>query len=425
MTALERWCRIFPEYQRRWIFEQSRFAVAVKARQIGFSFATAAACVLAGLIDRRTQLILSASQELSDEVLTKARTHCEFLAGLGLKAANQFLVNNSTELAWVTGGRIKALPANPRTARSFSGDVYLDEAAYFLDPEGIRDAVFPMVTRTGNRLRVFSTPNGAQGTFYDWVTNPPAGWALHSVSIDDAIRDGFKINREELFSSVAGSDERLFGQWFGCQFLDADLQYFPTAMVEAARAWPTMPSLDGAEFFAGLDVGRDHDLTALTIVALLRGVCWVLPSITCKRTDFAEQKKVIREARRIFRWDKLHIDQTGLGRQLAEELVEEFGSEAVPVTFTNPVKADLVTRALRWFRDEKVMLPKCKEGDQLAAETVACRRIVTTSGNVQYDVPRTRNGHGDRFWSMCLALWGAGEPVSPRGMGKAPLLAVA
>lgn len=426
LHPLERWVQWFPAYQRRWIFERARFAVAVKSRQIGFSHATAAAAVFSGLFEKRPQLIISASQPLSDEVLAKAKAHCAVLAELGFSAATRFVVNNATEIAWASGGRIKALPANPRTARSFSGDVYLDEAAYLLDPEGIRDAVLPMVTRGNYRFRAPSTPNGAQGLFYDWVTSPPKDWKVHSVTVEDAIADGFRVDREELFHSVCNSDERLYGQWFGCQFLDADLQYYPTAMVEHARRWVgTVPDISDAEIYAGLDVGREHDLTALTVLAKVNDVLWTLKTITCKRTDFAEQKRLIRDARAIFRWDRLYVDCGGLGTQLAEELVTEFGkSEVKPYTFTNNSKHDLATRGLKWLRDGKVRFQRGEDGEALFQEAVAMRRKITASGAVVFEVPRTRAGHGDRLWSFLLALWGAGEPVAPRGMGQSPLLSV-
>jgi phage FluMu gp28-like protein len=425
--ALERWIKHFPAYQRRWIFERSRFAACVKARQIGFSTATAAACVFSGLLERRTQLIVSASQALSDEVLKKVRDHCDVLAAGGLRTANRFRVNKEDRVEWVSGGRVIALPSNPRTARGFSGDVWLDEYAYHLDPVGISDAIRAMAIRGDFRFRAFSTPNGAQGEFYDLIASPPKGWKVHRVSVDDAIRDGFKVDRDMLFHTVAGADERLFGQWFGCQFLDADLQYFPTAIVDRALEWDgELPSLRGAEFFAGLDVGRDNDLTALTVVSVIDGIAYVVAVMTCKRTEFKAQKALIRDARRLFRWQTLHVDETGIGRQLAEELVEDFGeSEVIPVAFTNQSKADMATRALRWFRDERVRFPKDDEGKALHAESIALRRVVTASGNVTYEIPRTRKGHGDRFWALALALQGAGEPQAPRGYGRSPLFAVA
>jgi phage FluMu gp28-like protein len=425
-AAFERWLLRLTPYQRALIFDDARFAAYVKARQIGFSVGIAAAVIWGAFVRRRPQIILSASQDLSDEVLDKVRKHIEILAAIGVPGIARFAVNSASEIAWEGRGRVVALPANPRTARSYSGDVWLDEAAYFLDPEGIRDATLPIAVTNDYLYRQISTPNGATGDFYDKISNPPPGWVVRQVDIDQAAAAGFKVDRETLFHTVAGGDERLFGQWFGCKFLDADLQYYPTAMVQAARNWEgELPDLRTAQIFAGLDVGRDHDLTALTIVALVGNVVWHLGTFTCKRTEFREQKALIRSARSTFGWEKLHIDRTGIGRQLAEELVEEFGAEeAIPVNFTNDTKADLVTRGLRWFRDGRVRLERGKEGEAMAQEAIAMRRTVTSAGNIVYDVPRTAAGHGDRLWSFLLALWGAGEPVAPRGFGKAPLMAV-
>lgn len=375
---------------------------------------------------RRPQLVLSASQDLSDEVLAKARSHAAILARLGYAGAADFAVDNATEIAWKGGGRIVALPANPRTARSFTGDVWLDEFAYHTDPEGIRDGAFPMASRGGWRVRVFSTPNGAQGLFHQWATTPPPGWAVHETTVDDAIADGLAVDLAKLWS-LCGGDERLFAQWYRCAFLDADLQYLPTALLRAALAWEgALPDLAAATWHAGLDVGRKRDVTALAIVAVVAGVAYVVAVLTCPRTAFGAQKALIRDARAVFRWDSLHIDETGIGAQLAEELVEEFGrEEATPVQFTEQSKADLCTRTLRWLKNGKLRFPKDATGALLHKQGVSLRRVVTKAAHVTYAFPRTADGHGDEFTSLMLALKGAGEPQIVRGLGGTPLLAVA
>lgn len=192
---VDRWLETnFVGYQLHWILDTSPFMLALKARQIGFSDATSGRAVYRGCIKRRPQLILSASQDLADEVLHKARIHCRTLAACGIRSATDFAVDNATEIAWRHGGRVVALPANPRTARSFSGDVYLDEFAYHADPEGIRDGAFAMAARGDYTISILSTPNGAQGLFYEWATNPPKGWNLHTIDVDEAIRQGFPVS---------------------------------------------------------------------------------------------------------------------------------------------------------------------------------------------------------------------------------------
>lgn len=426
------WLRgTFLRYQLRWILDDAPFAVALKGRQLGYTDASAGRCLLGALCHRRPQIVLSAAQDNANALLDAVRTHARFLARIGLPEAARFTVDNTEEVAWANGASVVALAANPRTARSFHGDVYFDEFAYHADAEAMWAAAAPMATRGDWRLRIISTPNGAAGKFYELCQRAEAGalgrgWSYHRVSLDDAERDGLRVDRERLLSLVGG-DERVFGEAYLCQFLDADLQYLPTTLVDAALSWKgSTPDLSDAELFAGLDVGRTQDITALTPLATMRRIAWVLTVLTAKRTAFKAQRHMIERARETFGWRRLVVDASGLGTQLAEELVERWGEdEVIPLQFTMPLKATLATGVFRWLRDNRLRLPKDAAGRALRDEMVAVRRRVTNAGNVLYESPRTSQGHGDRFWSMALALLGASGPELPRGVGDSPLMAVA
>lgn len=425
--VLIQWLRSsFLGYQLRWILEPARFALALKARQVGFSDATAAACILGGLRDKRPQIVLSAAQDNANELLAAVKAHCKFLAAVGFPAAADFAVDNTEEIRWRSGGSVIAIAANPRTARSYHGDLWLDEFHYHQDAAALWKAAAPMATRGDWRIRVFSTPNGAQGLFYDWCENQPPGWAFHRVSLDDAERDGLRVDRAALLSLVNG-DDRVFGEAYLCRFLDADLQYIPTALADAAWRWKgERPDLTGSPLFAGLDVGRTQDLTVLTPAALRERVAWIVATLTAKRTAFKQQRQMIFRAHERLGWERLAVDATGLGSQLAEELAESFGeSEVEQVTFTADVKADLATRVFRWLRDGRIRFERNEAGRLLHAETLAVRRKITAAGNVTYVSPQTAAGHGDRFWSMALALRAADQPELPRGVGLDPLFAAA
>lgn len=395
----------------------------MKSRQIGFSHATAAGAVLGALVHRRPQIILSASQDLSDEVLDKARKHAEVLAAYGYPGASRLAVDNATEIAWKGGGRIVALPASPRTARSFTGDVWLDEFAYHLDPKKIRDAAFPIALRGDWRVRVFSTPNGATGLFYEMASRPAAGWSRHEVTLDQAVSEGVPV---DVFAAhaLAGGDERVIDQWYRCRFLDGDLQYYPTAWLERALSWPgELTSIDHASLHAGFDVGRTRDLSVLVVVAVVGGLAYVLGVHTFARTRFSEQRKALAKLRAAYDWDTIHVDATGLGSQLAEELVEAWGEEEVhPVKFTPTSKESLFTGSFRWLSTNRLRLPKDAAGRELASEGQTIRRVISPSGTVQYLAPSGDGGHADRWTALCLALAGAGEPRPHRGVSAAPLV---
>jgi len=421
--ALQWWRGTLYPYQIQWITEPSRFALCVKSRQIGFSHATAAGAVLGALIHRRPQVILSASEDLSAEVLDKAKRHAEVLAAFGYPGANRLVVDNATEVAWKDGGRIVALPASPRTARSFTGDVWLDEFAYHLDPKKIRDAAFPIALRGDWRVRVFSTPNGATGLFYDMASRLGRGWVRHEVTLDDAVSEGVPVDREAAYT-LASHDERVIDQWYRCKFLDVDLQYYPTAWLERARAWAgSLDSIEGASLHAGFDVGRTRDLSVLVVIALVGRFAYVLGVHTFKRTKFSEQRKALAKLRSAYDWESLHVDATGLGSQLAEELVEAWGEDEVTaVKFTPESKESLITGAFRWLSSNALRLPKDETGAELSREGQTIRRVISAAGNVQYVAPSGEGGHADRWTALCLALKGAGEPRPTRGVSASPLV---
>ena len=69
--------------------------------------------------------------------------------------------------------RILALAANPRTARGFSGDLILDEMAFYEDIAGVWDAAEPILSSDPKFLcRIASTGNGRHNLFYRMVQDP-------------------------------------------------------------------------------------------------------------------------------------------------------------------------------------------------------------------------------------------------------------
>jgi phage FluMu gp28-like protein len=425
MTPLETWLgSCFLPYQLRWALDDAPFALCSKGRQLGMTDSCAAWAIMRSFYYGERVLFLSASERIAQEFLGTVRAHCQFLGAVGEQGITDLTTDNKEELTWHSGGRILALSSSERTARSWSGHVVFDEAAHHVDLESVYSAAAPMATRGAGQIRMLSTPAGAQGLWYTLCSSPPEGWSYHCVPLAVAERDGFTVDRARLLALVGG-DERMFAEAYECQFLDAQLQLIPSALADAARDWPGEIPKDYDRYVAGLDVGRTRDATALVIIGMDGNIAWVLAVFTCRRTSFAEQKAMIRSARDAFQWDTLHVDETGLGSQLAEELVEQWGeTEVRPVRFTQDSKADLFTRALRWHKDGAIRYPHGDDGKTLHRQAISLRRVVTESGNVTFEFPRTADGHGDEFTALTLALKGAGEPTPARGVGTKPIFLV-
>ena len=156
-------------YQRRWIEDDAKLKLVVKARQIGYSFAATLRAVLRCLERQTTWIFLSKGERQSRLLMEKVQEHirsCGLVAQARESTFFEGTLIKQLETRFPNGSVIYGLPANPDTARGYSGNVTLDEFAFHADADKIYAALYPTITR-GYGLEVISTPNGTQGKFYE------------------------------------------------------------------------------------------------------------------------------------------------------------------------------------------------------------------------------------------------------------------
>lgn len=406
--AVRLWLQSFYPFQLRWLLDWTRFAISVKARQIGASHTYAAAAALWSLFGETTTVISVGEREAA-EVLMKTAMHADALVRFGSQWAKTVGVSKQ-QVRFASGGRAIALPATSG-GRSYSGNILLDEFAYHIDPERVWDGASAVVMH-GYKMRVMSTPNGVGNLFHKLWSDPAAnsGYTKHSVTLEQARADGLRI-ADDVCWKMAYGDPRLFDQLFHCSFLDGDYQYIPTSLVQAAIDFAMAPVPGVA--YAGLDIGLENDLTSLTVVKLDRnGKVWEQETRTCKRTIWEDQQAMIMASFQDWEWHRLCLDATGMGAVPAQLLQKALGkNRVIPVDFTLQSKEMLATGMYQRFAGKTI---KITNDEQLVHDVCALRRIVTSAGNVRYDAPRTRDGHADRAWSLALALH-ACSPLSRLG----------
>ncbi len=314
-------------YQRRWIEDDAKLKLVVKARQIGYSFAATLRAVLRCLERQTTWIFLSKGERQSRLLMEKVQEHirsCGLVAQARESTFFEGTLIKQLETRFPNGSVIYGLPANPDTARGYSGNVTLDEFAFHADADKIYAALYPTITR-GYGLEVISTPNGTQGKFYELakaagltesglatrdsglgihlssghesrVPSPEprtARWSAHACDIYEAVRQGLKIDLKQL--RVGCEDESAWQQEFCCQFVSTAENFFPPDLLaaclsaEASTDTPLLllasapgpfsglgtrdsglakeegpspePRVPSPEFHLGIDIGRHHDRT--------------------------------------------------------------------------------------------------------------------------------------------------------------------
>ncbi|MBW6395264.1 terminase family protein [Thermus sp. SYSU G05001] len=395
-------------YQHRWVKDTSRFKIGLWSRQTGKSFAGTLEAVL-DAVERpgTTWVMLSAGERQSRELAEKAKLHLAALKQGAEELESRFFEGGvdvtQLEIRLPNASRLIFLPANPRTARGYTGNVFLDEFAFHQDSHAIWAAMFPIITRRPDlKIRVMSTPAGPQGKFYELWEKGGEAWSRHKVTIYDAVAEGLPVDPEELRRGIA--DDWVWQQEYLCEFVSEEEAFLPwTLILQNEAQEDPRGEWEPERAYLGMDVGRHRDLTVLVVLERVGDVYWVRLLEALHRLPFAEQEARLHAL--LPRVRRACLDATGLGEMLAENARRAYGPKVEPVKFTPEVKADLAQRLRLFFEDRKVRIPP--DDRALREDLHAVRRVVTPSGNVRYDAERSERGHADRFWALALALHAA------------------
>lgn len=447
------------EWQTRWIEDPSRFKLVAAAVQSGKSFGTSLEFALDRMAPQGAHLgiLLSASERQSVELIEKVKMHtrawdCKFDDGyFGETSIAEHRV------IFPNGNRLIGLPANPDTARGYSGDVFLDEFALHRDSRAIWGAMMTRATR-GYKVRVASTFKGTENKFYELAkmlglhegirpeTQPVTrnGWSGHWVDIYMAQAQGMPVDIQGQKAAI--DDEEIWLQDYCNVPMNGAECFIPLELVLACESGEAQLEWDGwtrPGLCAGMDIGRKRDRTVILLGEPMADLVVVRGGIWLARTPFAEQKKAAREVARAVEagGGRFAIDATGIGSQMAEELHMEFpcvepvefasrveaaGETAEGKQVTVPVKERMATTLKRRFEDRTLRLP---ESPRIRRAVQAVKRYVGPTGAVRFDAARTDQGHADEFWALALmvaAATGASgyQPMTTHSaIGGEPVLA--
>jgi len=437
-------------YQAKWVKDTSRLKIAEKSRQIGWTWATGY-----GLTSRKSLKTARLDAWISSRDDIQARLFLEDCKGFAalLNTAAKDLGeqviddkgHNAYVLAMANGLRLHSMSSNPDAQAGKRGDRVLDEFALHPDPRKLYAIAYPGIT-WGGMLEIFSTHRGSGNYFNQLIREirekgNPKGWSLHRVTLEDALNEGFlfklqsklpedderqEMDEAEYFDFIrkGAPDQESFLQEYMCVPADDASAFIEWNLIDgcaysAGEAWElTLEQAAGKELYGGLDIGRHHDLTSLTIVEKVAGMRLVRKRIDLQGLKFSEQEAILYPWFEFCR--RVCIDATGLGMQFAERSAERFGKyRSEGITFTAGMKEELAYPVRAAFEDRTVRIPF--EDDKLKSDIRAIRKEVTASGNVRFAADRGTNGHADRFWGLALALHASKKTAAPIAMQTIPM----
>ena len=440
-------------YQRKWILDNHILKLMEKSRRIGISYSTAYRVDRkhAGQ-DQRNDTWVSSRDEPSARLFIQDCKLFTKILDIGAEDMGQKLIEKEKlySIKFANGTEVNSLASNPDVFAGKGGDVVLDEFALRADPRGVYAIANPTID-WGGSLEIISTHRGSHNYFNELINEiqhkgNPKNFSHHRVTLQDALDQGFlwklqtklrdgdpRLDMTEAdyfdYQRSKAPDEESFLQEYMCvpsddnsAFLSYDLISTCTLKYPDSLDESTEETVDHAgrkgkirklvnslfkanldiPMFLGVDIGRDHDLTAIWLMGKFGSIYLPLLIIEMTGVSFSRQEKELYDLLNNVRIVRACIDNTGIGKQFTERAQEKFGVYRVEaVTFTAAVKEKLAYPVRAAFEDRTIAVP---DDELVIADLRAIKKETTATGSIRFTADRGKNGHSDRFWAVALAL---------------------
>lgn len=429
---------LFLPYQNRWILDNSRLKLMEKSRQIGLSWSTAyAADERTAAAGARHDQWVSSRDDLQARLFIE---DCKMWAGIMNMAAKDLgeVVIDPKErisayvLQFASGKRVHSMSSNPDAQAGKRGGRVLDEFALHPDPRKLWSIAYPGIT-WGGSMEVISTHRGSHNFFNELIREVREHGnkkkiSLHRVTLQDALDQGFLFKLQQMlpddderqafdeagyfdFVRSGCADEESFQQEYMCNPADDDTAFLEYDLIAAAEyaGGTDWQARGNGRLFAGVDIGRKHDLTVLWVLEELGDALYTRHIETMQNMTKGQQERIL------WPWfaicDRTCIDATGLGIGWADDAQDQFGEYRIEaVTFTPRVKEELAYPVRSAFEDRRLRIPY---DPKIRADLRAVTKQTTAAGNIRFTAERSKDGHADRFWALGLAKHAASTPSAP------------
>ncbi|MAF42688.1 MAG: hypothetical protein CMI54_00775 [Parcubacteria group bacterium] len=206
-----------------------------------------------------------------------------------------------------------------------------DEAAFI--PEAVWDAVTPMLATTKGDIVLLSTPFGKGTYFYNCFFD--VNFTQFHVSSEDCPR----IDKEFLKREKETKSNMAYAQEYLGEFVDELLQFFPTELIEKVMILQkeTPPNPIGKNFL-GVDVARMGGDETVLLSLQMNGRHNKLKMTDLeisKNTYLTETVRRIKNADNKNKYNKIYIDDGGLGVGVFDPLLEDNQTKRKVVAINN------------------------------------------------------------------------------------------
>ena len=386
-------------YQKEFILAKQKRKLWISSRQIGKSHTIAFLLAYEAIAKPNSvSLCISVNQASAAEIIKKAKLFAEAI--LKLSNGKITYTDSFDKITFSNGSRIISLSSNVDGMRGWTANIVcIDECAFVQHLDEVMQAIAPTLSRNKNaKLILTSTPASKQSYFYQLFEQAcnDSNWYVQLTTILQAKDSGLDVDIDAI--KTLCQDEASFNQEYMCCFADKSA----TAYLDADElASKEIPEDNNISYYAGIDLGRKNDQTAIAIIGKVKQEYFLVDIKTMVDVPYQEQFDKILEIQNRYQAKKIFVDSSGLGGPIAEQL-NKVDKRFQPHQFTNTAK----NRLFETFKDgvlSKKLFFSNKYINLLASELNLVSKVISDSGQVRYQQNRVGNSHADVLIATMLA----------------------
>jgi hypothetical protein len=394
----------FP-YQEKLLSDQSKRIVSCWGRQCGKTTTVAVKAIHYTYTNPNTTvLVASPSLRQSTIMLNRIQELMENSFILKQGVAKQ----TRTEIQLLNNSIIVALPCSENLLRGYTADLIICDEAAFMPEETITQVMFPMLSTTNGKAIFLSTPWGKNHFFHKAYTNPDYS-VHHAKSTESPL-----ITPEFLQEQKRVLPDEIYRSEYLAEFTEAAYCFFPYDLIrncidpnlEQITDLTTAPH---AEYYAGIDLGKLNDHTA---TAIIKHDQTTLKLVYIHEypldTPYSHIIGATANANKRMQFQRLLIDQTGVGEPIQEELKNQDITAAEGITFTTQTKEKLLTNLKLTMEQNRLKLPYNR---QLIEQINQQQYEYSKTGHLTFTHPQ--GTHDDQLWALSLATYAATNQTEP------------
>jgi hypothetical protein len=398
-------------YQEKLLNDPSQRIIACMGRQTGKTTTIATKAIhYAYTHPKTTALIISPSLRQSMIMFDKIL----FLTHQNPLLRKSITRKTRTIIQLTNHSQIIALPCSEHLLRGYTAHLAIADEASFIPETIITEIVYPMLSTTNGTAILLSTPWDKNHFFYKAFLNP--NYSTHKVrsAENPLIPNAFLQEMQQNMTTEAYKREYL------AEFTEAATSYFQQELIrqciEHAQHLGLEPytnleqPITKADYYAGLDLGKLQDHSALAIVQKdAETLKLVYNHEFPLQTAYTEVIATAARANTRFHLQKLLADQTGIGEPILEALQTEGVANTEGAKLTQDAKTEILTHLKLTMQQHRLAIPYDK---RLCQQINDQQYAYTRNGKLSFSHPP--NTHDDQLWALALAVYAAKTEQTPK-----------